>query len=331
MRNYLYRLLKTLLVISVMVLISITTILAKPVAVLNFYDSATINDTVIYLRDIASVSSDFPEITQNLRDAIAGETAPSGNSRFITTNDLVLYRLSPEFRDIDIKVLENKRIVVKTVGITRKIGDYTAALHEYLSKHIDWKPDAWSVEIENPEETFKTLDLPLEVSFENSGAAKSATLLPRGHIQLQFVVKQKGRTIRIPIACRLKVAVPVAMAKHSISKGTVLDSNDIELRCVDLSGFGPEPFFKVDDLFGQRAVRTISQGSILYNRLLVPVPVVSKGDQLAIKVSKGNVVISVLAIARENGNSGQKIWVENATTHKLVHVIVKDKNTAIVL
>ena len=313
-----------------MMVIPLGTALAKPVATLNFFDTATINDTVIHLEDIASVSTEFPELAQKLRAAIAGEIAPPGYSRFISTEDLIAYRLQPAFSDVTIQAVENKRIVVKTTGITRKVGEYSNAVQEYLDTNFGWKTGEWSFEIENSEETFKTLDLPQAVSVERP-AIKTESSFPRGHVQLQLIVKQYERILRIPITCLLKISAPVATARHAIIKGKLIDSSDIELTRIDISNFGPDPYFCLQDIIGQKSLRSIGQGTILYNRLLSPIPVVSKGDQLDIKVMHGNVMISVLAIARENGNLGQKIWVENATTHKLVHVLIKDKNTAVVL
>lgn len=331
MRDYLYRLLKSLFIINSMILLTAGIIAAKPVARLSFVDSATVNDTAIYLRDIAVISTDLPELKQRLSTAIAGPIAPPGYSRFINSSDLLLYRLLPAFKDIDIKVNENKRIVVKTVGIDRKIGDYANVVDGYLRDHIDWKQDEWSFVIENSEESWKALDLPMVISIAKPAATKTITAYPRGHLQLQFVVNQRERITRIPISCLIKISAPVVISKHALSRGKVIDSNDIELKKVDISSLGPDPYFKVEDLFGQKTMQNINQGSILFNKLLAPVPAVSKGDQLAINVTQGNVRISVLAIARENGNLGQKIWVENSTTHKLVRVIVKDKNSAVVL
>lgn len=332
MRSYLYRLLKSLFIINCMILSAIGTVIAKPVVTLSFADTATVNDTAIFLKDIASISTDLSEVKQRMSVLVVGEIAPPGYTRFINTADLLLYRLQPAFKGVDLKVAENKRIVVKTTGVVRKIDDYANILDGYLQEHLAWKPGNWSFIIENGGDTWKTLDLPMSISV--SGALekeKTPALYHRGHIQLQFIVNQRERITRIPVSCYIKISAPVVVAKGAVERGKVIDCNDVELKKVDLSGFGPDPYFKIEDLIGQKALRNINRGSILFNKLLAPIPVISKGDQVAIKVAQGSVRISVLAIARENGNVGQKIWVENATTHKLVRVIVKDKTSAVVL
>lgn len=331
MRNYLNRLFKNLFIIMILTFVSTGFISAGPVVTLNFFNNATVNDTAIYLHDIAEISTDSLDLKQRLSAMIAGEIAPPGYSRFINTADLLLYRLQPANKNVTFKVAQNKRISVKTVGVPRRIGDYLTLVEDYLRLHTGWKKGEWSFNIENSEDTWESLDLPVEVSVEQPVTVKTITPFPRGHIKLQLVVKQKERVICIPISCFLKICAPVVISKHALNRNKVIDSNDIELRKVDLSGFGPEPYFKMEDLVGKKTIGDICQGSIFYNKLVMPIPAVSKGDQLTIKVTQGNVRISVAAIARENGNLGQKIWVENTMTHKLIRVVLKDKNSAVIL
>jgi len=332
MRNYLYRLLKSLFIINCMILSAIGIVIAKPVVVLNFADSATVNDTAIFLRDIATISTDLPEVKQRMSVVMVGEIAPPGYARFINTADLLLYRLQPAFKDVDLKAAENKRIVVKTTGVIRKIDDYANIVDGYLREHLGWKPGDWRFIIENGGDTWKTLDLPMSVSVAGAlEREKPPAIYQRGHIQLQFAINQRDRISRIPVSCYIKISTPVVVAKCAIERGKVIDCNDVEMEKVDLSGFGPDPYFTIEELLGQKALRNINRGSIVFNKLLAPVPIISKGDQVAIKVAQGSVRISILAIARENGNVGQKIWVENATTHKLLRVTVKDKTSAVVL
>jgi flagella basal body P-ring formation protein FlgA len=332
MRLYRYRLLKNIRIFTFFSIIAMGDGIAKPVVILNFADTATVNDTAIFLRDIASISVDSPEIKQQLSVLFAGAIAPPGYSRFINTSDLVQYCIQPAFKDLVIKAVENKRITVKTTGIVRNVGDYSKIIGNYLEGYLGWKQGEWSFVIDNDKDTWKTLDLPMKIVVEGTlTKAITPELYQRGHIQLQLVVNQRERTSRIPVSCFINVFAPVVIARHPISRGTIIAITDLELKKVDLSKFSPDPYFTMNDLLGQKTICSINQGSIFFNKLLTPVPVISKGDNVAIKVTQGNVRISVMAIARENGEIGQKIWVENTTTHKLVRVMVKDKNSAKVL
>jgi flagella basal body P-ring formation protein FlgA len=65
--------------------------------------------------------------------------------------------------------------------------------------------------------------------------------------------------------------------------------------------------------------------------MVMTMPDIVRGDPVHIELQKGNVRVSVAAIARENGYRGRKMWVENASNHKLVRVVVKDRNTVTIL
>ena len=306
MRNYLNRLFKSLFIITILGFISAGLLSADPVVTLSFFDKAMVNDTAIYLHDIADISTDSLSLKQRLSATIAGEIAPPGCSRFINTSDLLLYRLQPVYKNVYFKVAQNKRIMVKTVGVSRRVGSYLNILADYLRMHIGWQTGEWSFDIENSEDTWETLDLPVAVTVESPATAKTVMPFPRGHIKLELVAKQKERIIKIPVSCFLKICAPVVISKHTIIRNKVIDSNDLELKKIDISTLSPDPFFKVEDLIGKKTICDISQGSIFFNRLVMPIPAVSKGDKLAVKVTQGNVRILVSAIARENGNPGLK-------------------------
>jgi flagella basal body P-ring formation protein FlgA len=61
------------------------------------------------------------------------------------------------------------------------------------------------------------------------------------------------------------------------------------------------------------------------------VPAVEKGDPVAIIVKKGRISVSVVGIAREQGEIGEKIWVQNSKTNKLIRVKIKGKGIVTVL
>jgi flagella basal body P-ring formation protein FlgA len=96
---------------------------------------------------------------------------------------------------------------------------------------------------------------------------------------------------------------------------------------MDITTFGPKPLFNTDSLTGVRAVRTINPGTILHTRLIETIPAIQKGDLVEILVCKGRVRVAVQGIAREPGKIGERIWVENTNSRKLVQAIVKNKGT----
>lgn len=326
MRRYLYRLFRNLFIIPIWTLGAVVSVNGKPVVVINFYDTATINDTDINLNDISTVSADSDAIAREVALFSVGAGAPAGYSRFVETKDLLMYRLKPSFKDVDIKVVRDKRVLVKTAYIEKKIQDFKKEINDYARQQLQWKAGQWKFSVNNPEASWKCLNAPFSVKVLGleSPAAK-------GHVQLQFIVEQYGRTIRIPLSCTIEVTTPVIISNKTIARGQIIDLSDIEEKAMNITNFSPTPYFNKNEVVGKKAIRTIPVGTILHDRMVTEIPVLVKGDGLNIQIIKGSVIITVAAIARENGHLGQKIWVENANTHRLVRVVVKDKNTATLL
>ena len=64
--------------------------------------------------------------------------------------------------------------------------------------------------------------------------------------------------------------------------------------------------------------RTIQPEMIVHDGLASRIPIVGKDEQVYVVVDKGLVRISIIMRAREQGAIGDKIWVENEMTHKLL-------------
>jgi flagella basal body P-ring formation protein FlgA len=60
-------------------------------------------------------------------------------------------------------------------------------------------------------------------------------------------------------------------------------------------------------LSGNRTRRIVSQGSILYEDLFEPVPLVMQGDKVNVRVRAGSVTLTAEGVAREDGCRGDMI------------------------
>lgn len=324
MRNYLYRLLKNLLVIT-MAFGAAGAFSAETVSI-AFHDSSTVTDSVIFLKDIAVIAAAPGPLRRSLEQTAAGESAPPGYSRMINTNDLIQYRLRAKFPTVSFSAGRSKRITVRTACVEKKAGDYLEMIRDILASRLSWKEDEWTLSIENPGASWKCFDAPLQIDIEGL-----TTDRPKGHVQLQLEAQQFGRVFRIPLSCVFHISAPVAVARADIGKDALLMPGDIEMKKIDITGFGPDPFFTEKAVIGRKAQRSIKAGAILQERMMLTVPAITKGDQVSLELCKGRVKVTVAAIARENGYQGKKIWVENAANHKLIRAVAKDSHTVILL
>ncbi|HON09837.1 MAG TPA: flagellar basal body P-ring formation chaperone FlgA [Chitinispirillaceae bacterium] len=293
---------------------------AASVVSLSFSDSVLVNDTLIRLGDIADIKSPDSKLNDRIRKYPVGGAAPAGYSRLVNTEDLVNYRLRSEFHGVDFRVSGNRRIVVHTDFVENRIGEFSEAIKTYLDSALMWPEGCWSFELENPEASWKTLRKPEKVFLSglDNGYSKGST-------QLQLTSEQGGQRSKIKITCKIRVTIPVLVSSVEISRGQEFSAENCEMKSIDITRFAPVPFSSFDQLKEKRAARTIAPGTIIHNRLVQSIPVVEKGDQVQIMYDKGRVRLSVMGVAREPGGIGERIWVENAATNKLIRVVIRGK------
>jgi flagella basal body P-ring formation protein FlgA len=123
----------------------------------------------------------------------------------------------------------------------------------------------------------------------------------------------------------MKVVLTAVVAVSSIERGQMIQNSACDLRTVDVTHLGTIPYIMLSQVAGKKALRLISAGQIINKQWLQEIPEIEKGDPVTIVVNKNAVRVAVSATAREPGQIGEKIWVENSESHKLVRVMVKSK------
>lgn len=287
---------------------------------LTFKDSVLVADTAFFLGDIAEIECSDNALKAKLQNVVGGNSAPAGYGRFLNVSDFVLYRLKPLLGNTRFNVSGTQRVYIKTESVDKKIEDYLGIIQQYFRTEVLWPQGCYETVVKEPERSWKCLPGNLTAKVEGVGDR-----YPRGNVQLWLVVQQKQRSLRIPVMCNVKVVTPVLVARRPILRGQQITPEDYEVKSMDITTFGPQPLFNTDSLVGVRAVRTINPGTILHTRLIETIPEIQKGDLVEILVRKGSVKVAIQGIARESGKIGERIWVENTNSRKLVQVIVKNK------
>jgi flagella basal body P-ring formation protein FlgA len=293
---------------------------------INFRDSAVINDTLIRMSDIATIKTADHQIESDVLNSIIGEAAPAGFSRFITTDDLILFRLQPRFKTASFKTSGCRRVFVKTDFKEIQVKDLSQMISAYLDSSVLWPAGSWSYSIENGEQKIKCLNVPFSLKFQ-----QLQNRYPKGESKLALVIEQGTKDYRVPISCYFRVSLPVLVAVNQIDRGSPVLKSDCELRTADITRYGPNPYLTINEVIGKMANRTILPGTILNSQLMKQIPVIEKGQEVYISLERGKVKIEVAAVARENGSIGDKIWVENSKSHKLIRVEVKGKGTVVLI
>jgi flagella basal body P-ring formation protein FlgA len=290
---------------------------AGPVKVsIAFRDSAIVNDTVVRFGDIATITSDASaDKIDALNNAVVGESAPPGYSRKVSCADVVSFVMKKAGPDAKLSCVtkRNTAVIVATASVEKKVGDFENLIVKYISDSVKWQTGDFTVTVRNTEEKWKCLDRPIKVQ-----AAGLSSKYPKGNLNIRLIARQGSRVYSVPVVCLVNVVTPVIIAKTPISRGTVLSAENCVLERKDITHFASNPFTGLSQVNDLVANRMIQPETILHEKLTSRMPIIGKDEQVYVIVDRGQVRVSIIMRAREQGALGDKIWVENELTHKLI-------------
>jgi flagella basal body P-ring formation protein FlgA len=131
------------------------------------------------------------------------------------------------------------------------------------------------------------------------------------------VRRADGRMTRYGEAtCVIDVTVAGLRARRPVSRGRELLADDLEAAEVDVTGLPllPPP----GDLAGARAMVDIAAGQLIQRSMVVPAPLVRTGDEVAVTVRRGPVVVEGRGIAAQSGRLGDVIHVVNPGSRRRI-------------
>jgi flagella basal body P-ring formation protein FlgA len=285
---------------------------------MSFYDSALVNDSVIRLRDLAVTTDVEGKAPAGLMSTVVGEAAPPGCARYVNTGEIFEYRLAGVLDRTRIKYGSPKRIRVKTDCAVHRVSDFENKILGYVRGTMRWNPDDVRISIENPDRTCKILRKPCTVRVEGMRQE-----YPVGTITVKLMLEQGSERTTMPVSCKLSVTTEVLVASKPIARGAPLGSANCAVRRKEMINSRFSPFTSIGSVSGYRARRTIMPGTMIHDRHIERIPLVARGDRVSLSIGKGRVRASIEAVAREAGVKGDRIWVENPRSHKLLRARVR--------
>lgn len=291
------------------------------VLTIGFVDSATVDDTLIRVKDVATLVKLNDESTMNiLENIVIGESAPAGFCRRVSTQEIYTKLVKVMPRQYSLSKIQAKSITVKTNAKECKVADFEKEICSYISDSVLWDKGNYAITVRNSADSWKCLKQAFVVAV--SGLS---TRYPKGNVNLNINMRQGTRTYCIPVLCNVSVSVEVVIACSTISRGSLLTQDNCVLGKKDITRFGYEPFLSISDIGSYVATRTIPKETIIHNKLITKRPVIIKDDQVFVVSSQGPIRVSVIMRAREDGAVGDRIWVENPESHKLLKTKVVGK------
>jgi len=181
---------------------------------------------------------------------------------------------------------------------------FKGELENYLKKNLSEFQD-YKYEILQLPKSYKKIDLLKPNEFNLSGNMI--------YVPVQ-IVDESGREFRSILSIKLKLYKDVLVAVKEIDQKSKLDKNDFILKKEDITKIKGKPFSSLKDINSLRSKILIKQGNVLVKQMTERIPVVKIGDELNAKFISGNVIVTTVVFARQEG-----------VTNQIIPVISKDK------
>jgi flagella basal body P-ring formation protein FlgA len=294
--------------------ISFWTLSAQSALRLELLDTATVNDSVVRFGDVARVSGgELSDEFQRLCMTPIGEAAPCGYSRYIGVEDVRRIATRQGYQVTWEGTNKQTRITVKTGFQENKVGDFEKEIFDYIHGTVGWNEGDYSIFIQNRDEQFKCLKKPFTVKIDGLHSK-----FPKGNINFNLIIIQGDKQYSVHPSCLVTVNTDVVVANTLIPRNGKCNESNCEIEKRDITHFNYVPYNRLSDVRDKAVSRTLTPGTILHEKIIAKVHEVQRDEQVRVIVESHNVRVCMFARAREAGSIGEKIWVENEMTHKLL-------------
>jgi flagella basal body P-ring formation protein FlgA len=152
----------------------------------------------------------------------------------------------------------------------------------------------------------------------------------RGRVNLIVEFYHNEQMIkRLTVACRVKIFEYVAVASHSIARGSEISRGDFIFERREVSTL-PSDVVRTDDILeGAVSAVNIKAGSVISMNQIEKSKLIGRGDQVKIVVENGSVRITAAGIALQDAAAGTFIFVKREDGTKLKGQVLDDGSVAI--
>lgn len=178
------------------------------------------------------------------------------------------------------------------------------ALVKYLQQNTR-SHDTWDLDFQLTEEQARAV-LRTPTQFTIRGGRSPLA----GQQQFELLLSAAEGQVSTPLVVQISRPPVVAVALHSLNRGTVVRPEDVQLASAVSAGEQGEVFRSLDEVVGRETTRAISAGKPLDRESLREPVVVRRGDVVTVLIRSPGIRIRTLARAKEEGGLGDLIALE---------------------
>jgi flagella basal body P-ring formation protein FlgA len=120
-------------------------------------------------------------------------------------------------------------------------------------------------------------------------------------------------------------------ATHDISRGDIIGAGDVELQPLFVGCGRGRPATALDQVVGRTSSCFIRSGAVIFERQAVPGTAIHRGDLITVRAIYGELVVTTLGRALQDGSTDQIIPVRHEPSHKVLAVRVTAEGEGIMV
>jgi flagella basal body P-ring formation protein FlgA len=130
----------------------------------------------------------------------------------------------------------------------------------------------------------------------------------------------KTWTLYVPV--RVSLHETIVTAARPLSRGAVLQAQDLALVEKDLAQLRSGFFTDRDQLIGKQVTRPVLIGAAFTTQMVKNTQQIKRGDRVSLIATTGGLSVRMSGEALENGAKGEKIQVRNLSSKRIVEGII---------
>ncbi len=279
---------------------------------ITFAKEASVATDYVTLGDVVAFDETTP-ITTSLATKIIGESPPPGESLLFN---------AVEIRD---RILRQNALAHSTLWTGSSVIAVSRPGQEVLPDDL---LDALDTFLDNnrhdlPQAEIRFLHRSLPLPFMVAEGNLSIEVIPSnpsilGSSRFTFIVRVDGKTREnLSIQGTLQALAPVAVAKSSLRRGTILTPANVVSSVKDLAEY-KDPVTDLRTVLGKRLKRSVRADNVINASDVDFPPLVQRGQLVKILFNQKNIHISATGIANMNGKMNEIIQVRNTSSNKLI-------------
>jgi len=278
---------------------------------------ATVVSSIIRLKDIATVSGANKAQLDTIE---VGRVVAPGTARFILRDELFLFTKLPDALRKSITLAGEPRCRIEMKSQDVKITDIETVLREKLQDSLQWNKEQCKISF-RCDEKLVLAKMGIDAYTISLGDIRSKSL--KGNTWIPVVLEQDGYKERFTIQAVIEVSAEVFVATRRLEAGQEITRADCMTKMMDITMLPSLPLtdFSLGEKYKVKG-GIVTEGAVIMVNRVSKAAMISSGTQVTIVSKAGTAQVAISGIARESGNKGDRIAIENSSSKKIIHGII---------